>query len=120
MALPFDGGISRYYTNEAPNDVREVIASAGKSNILNANYPYEKRWDKQEYESALEDLQIELVRMQSWAKETGQRIAIIFEGRDAAGKGGWLSMYLDSARQMSANVGSDKHPNSKTCWWTKG
>ena len=90
MTLPFDGGISRYYTNEAPNDVREVIASAGKSNILNANYPYEKRWDKKEYESALEDLQIELVRMQSWAKETGQRIAIIFEGRDAAGKGGTI------------------------------
>ena len=90
MTLPFEGGISRYYTSEAPNDVREVIASAGKSNILNANYPYEKRWDKKEYESALQDLQIELVRMQSWAKETGQRIAIIFEGRDAAGKGGTI------------------------------
>ena len=104
MTLPFDGGISRYYTSEAPNDVREVIASAGKSNILNANYPYEKRWDKKEYESALQDLQIELVRMQSWAKETGQRIAIIFEGRDAAGKGGTIKRIRANLNPRNTHV----------------
>ena len=43
---------------------------------------------RKEYESKLEKLQIELVKLQSWVKRTGARIVIVFEGRDAAGKGG--------------------------------
>ena len=44
--------------------------------------------DKETYEKELKKLQVELVKVQDWVKETGQRIVIIFEGRDAAGKGG--------------------------------
>ena len=44
--------------------------------------------NKEEYQSELKKLQIELVKLQDWVRETGQRIVIVFEGRDAAGKGG--------------------------------
>jgi polyphosphate kinase 2 len=44
--------------------------------------------NKDEYEAELKKLQVELVRLQDWVKETGQRVVVVFEGRDAAGKGG--------------------------------
>jgi polyphosphate kinase 2 len=44
--------------------------------------------NKDEYEAQLKKLQVELVRLQDWVKETGQRVVVVFEGRDAAGKGG--------------------------------
>ncbi|HUC23477.1 MAG TPA: polyphosphate kinase 2, partial [Streptosporangiaceae bacterium] len=52
------------------------------------DYPYEERMSRDYYEHAKRMLQIELVKLQNWVKDTGQRIVIIFEGRDAAGKGG--------------------------------
>ncbi|MEJ8560629.1 polyphosphate kinase 2 [Yoonia sp. GPGPB17] len=90
MDLPFDGGITRYFTEDAPEDVRATVKTAKKGDIANPDYPYDSRWKRSEYDKALADLQIELVRMQAWARETGQRIAIVFEGRDAAGKGGTI------------------------------
>lgn len=54
-------------------------------------YPYEKKLDKDEYKETLEALQIELVKVQSWLGETGKRIISVFEGRDAAGKGGSIA-----------------------------
>ena len=44
---------------------------------------------RKKYERALDDLQVELVKMQAWVKHTGARIVVVFEGRDAAGKGEW-------------------------------
>lgn len=104
MDLPFDGGISRYYKEDAPKDVRKAVKSAGKSTILNPDFPYDTRWDRDTYEDALEKLQIELVRMQSWAKDTGQRIAIVFEGRDAAGKGGTIKRIRENLNPRNTRV----------------
>jgi len=50
-----------------------------------------KRLDRAAYEAELERLQVELVRMQDWIRATGTRVAVVFEGRDAAGKGGTIS-----------------------------
>ncbi|MCP4648197.1 MAG: polyphosphate kinase 2, partial [bacterium] len=47
-----------------------------------------KKIPKKEYESELEKLQVELVKLQEWVKKEGLKVVIIFEGRDAAGKGG--------------------------------
>jgi polyphosphate kinase 2 len=55
----------------------------------------EPKLDKKEYEAELFKLQIELVKMQEWVKATGARIVIIFEGRDAAGKGGIIKRILE-------------------------
>lgn len=104
MELPFDGGISRFYREDAPDEVRRAVAEAEKSAILNPSFPYEERWSKSDYEDAIAALQIELVRMQAWVKETGQRIAIVFEGRDAAGKGGTIKRFRENLNPRGARV----------------
>ncbi|WP_373636608.1 polyphosphate kinase 2 [Yoonia sp. BS5-3] len=104
MDLPFDGGISRYFKEAAPKEVRAAIKAGGKSDILNPDFPYDKRWDKDDYEAALAALQIQLVRLQSWVKDSGQRIAIVFEGRDAAGKGGTIKRIRENLNPRNTKV----------------
>lgn len=104
MDLPFDGGISRYFEETAPADVREAIRTGGKNDILNPTFPYDDRWDRAEYEEALATLQIELVRMQAWVRDTGQRVAIVFEGRDAAGKGGTIKRIRENLNPRYAKI----------------
>ena len=55
---------------------------------LEQHRPYAETIPKKEYERELHDLQVELVKLQQWVVEQGERIVIVFEGRDAAGKGG--------------------------------
>lgn len=102
--LPFDGEISRYFREDAPTGVREEINGAKKGEILATDFPFEKRWKRSEYEAALEGLQVELVKMHRWAKDTGQRIAIVFEGRDAAGKGGTIKRFRENLNPRGARV----------------
>ncbi|WP_296419249.1 polyphosphate kinase 2 [Pseudooctadecabacter sp.] len=103
--LPFDGEISRYFREDAPEDVRREIEDAKKGEILAADgFPYAKKWKRSEYEAALEALQIELVKMQSWLRESGQRVAIVFEGRDAAGKGGTIKRFRENLNPRGAKV----------------
>ena len=101
---PFDGAISTYFSDDAPRDIRKSIEGADKNDVLDDNYPYTERMKRGDYEDALDDLQIELVRMQSWVKETGQRVAIVFEGRDAAGKGGTIKCFRENLNPRGARV----------------
>lgn len=64
-----------------PDWVEENKLSAG-------NFPYDKKMKREEYDATLEALQIELVKVQFWLQATGKRVMAVFEGRDAAGKGG--------------------------------
>jgi len=57
------------------------------------DYPYDKKLKRKEYEKHLEKLQLELVKVQAWQQETDARIIIVFEGRDAAGKGGTINAF---------------------------
>ncbi|PIB24579.1 polyphosphate kinase 2 [Amylibacter kogurei] len=104
MQKPFDGAISAFYENEAPDSIRKSIQTASKKEILDKSFPYDKQMDKDEYEDTIEDLQVELVKLQSWAQESGARIAIIFEGRDAAGKGGTIKRFRENLNPRSARV----------------
>jgi polyphosphate kinase 2 (PPK2 family) len=88
MTLPFDGAISEFYKSGAPDDIRTAIKDGGKKDLISPSYPYEDRMDRKDYENEIEALQIELVKLQAWVKDTGARVAVVFEGRDAAGKGG--------------------------------
>ena len=54
----------------------------------------QEKLSKNEYESELQRLHFELIKLQEWVRKTGKRIAIIFEGRDAAGKGGAISRII--------------------------
>lgn len=104
MELPFDGAISRYFKEDAPDDVRVLVAAAEKGKNINPSFPYPDRWKRGAYSDALDALQIELVRMQAWVRDTGQRIAIVFEGRDAAGKGGTIKRFRENLNPRSAKV----------------
>ncbi|MEY8840186.1 polyphosphate kinase 2, partial [Cribrihabitans sp. XS_ASV171] len=84
------GAIARFLHEEAPGEIRKRVLEADKDEILNPDYPYDERMPGKSYDGQMEALQIELVKMQSWVKETGQRVLCIFEGRDAAGKGGTI------------------------------
>ncbi len=104
MDLPFDGAISAYFENEAPAKVRAAILDAGKNDILSNSYPHKDRLGRKTYEAELEALQIELVKMQHWAKESGARIACVFEGRDAAGKGGTIKRFRENLNPRGARI----------------
>ena len=68
------------------------------------DYPYEKKLGDDEYEETLEQLQIELVKVQFWQQKTGKRIMAVFEGRDAAGKGGAIHATMSNMNPRSARI----------------
>lgn len=104
MDLPFDGAISAFHDSAAPQQLRDAIATAGKNDIHDPDYPYKKRMGRKQYEAEMDALQIELVHLQTWAKETGERIVIVFEGRDAAGKGGTISRFRENLNPRAAHT----------------
>jgi len=101
---PFGGAISKFFENGAPKSVRKAIEDGGKKDILTGGYPYDRWMDNDDYEDQLHELQIELARLQSWVKETGARVAIIFEGRDAAGKGGCIKRFTMNLNPRGARI----------------
>ncbi|WP_415920715.1 polyphosphate kinase 2 [Tateyamaria sp. SN6-1] len=104
MSLPFDGAITEFYQSGAPDDIRDKIGNADKRDILTPTYPHSERMKRKAYEREMDALQIELVKMQDWAKETGARIACVFEGRDAAGKGGTIKRFRENLNPRGARV----------------
>ena len=67
-------------------------------------YPYKTRIRRAEYEAQKEQLQVELLKVQNWVKQTGQRIIVICEGRDAAGKGGTIKRFMEHLNPRAARV----------------
>jgi polyphosphate kinase 2 len=104
MPKPFDAAITRFYQEEAPAEVRDAIEEGNKRDVLTADYPYDRWLDKGDYQEALDALQVELVRMQAWVRETGARVVAVFEGRDASGKGGTIRRFTDNLSARSAKV----------------
>ncbi|QPZ91130.1 polyphosphate kinase 2 [Thioclava electrotropha] len=102
--IPFVGEITRYLEDEAPDAVREAIEEAGKDDMLSPSYPYDEEMKRKKYDRQMDALQVELVKMFWDAKETGKRIAVIFEGRDAAGKGGTIGRMRQNLNPRSAYV----------------
>ncbi|MEP6478148.1 MAG: polyphosphate kinase 2 [Rhodoglobus sp.] len=72
-----------------------------------------KRIPKAPYEKDLEKLQVELVNMQRWVTETGARVLVIFEGRDAAGKGGAIKRVMEYLNPRSARVVALPQPSER-------
>ncbi|GAA1740097.1 polyphosphate kinase 2, PA0141 family [Dietzia kunjamensis subsp. schimae] len=68
------------------------------------NYPYDERLDRNQYEVEKYLLQIELLKFQNWQAETGHRQVIVFEGRDAAGKGGTIKRFTEYINVRQARV----------------
>lgn len=98
------GAISAYFDDLAPDWVRDQIKAAKKSRVLDPSYPYDTRMDKDDYEEQLAALQIELVKMLAWVRDSGARVAVVFEGRDAAGKGGAIKRIRENLNPRAAGV----------------
>lgn len=67
-------------------------------------YPYKNLMSRKNYERQKYHLQVELLKLQAWVKETGQRVVILFEGRDAAGKGGTIKRFMEHLNPRGAHV----------------
>jgi polyphosphate kinase 2 len=74
-------------------------------------YPYRNLMSRKNYEKQKYLLQVELLKLQAWAKETGQRIVILFEGRDAAGKGGTIKRFMEHLNPRGARVVALEKPS---------
>jgi polyphosphate kinase 2 len=77
------------------------------------DYPYDDKMDNDDYEEELYDLQRELVKVQRWQQATGARVIIIFEGRDAAGKGGTIKRLTAYLNPRNVKVVALAKPNDR-------
>lgn len=84
-----------------------------KDIFKHGNYPYDKKMSREEYEQQKTELQIEFLKVQSWVKETGERIVILFEGRDAAGKGGTIKRIMEHLNPRGARVVALEKPSEE-------
>ncbi len=82
-------------------------------------YPYNERMSRHEYEVTKRLLQIELLKVQSWVQETGKKIVMVFEGRDAAGKGGTIKRFMEHLNPRGARVVALNKPTleESTQWY---
>ncbi|MBM1310041.1 polyphosphate kinase 2 [Sulfitobacter mediterraneus] len=67
-------------------------------------YPYKTKLDRKTYEAEKSELQVELLKVQHWVQETGQKFVLLFEGRDAAGKGGTIKRFTEHLNPRAARV----------------
>jgi polyphosphate kinase len=89
----------------SPEQVRRAFESG--------RYPYTKKLGRRDYESQKARLQAELLKVQLWAQETGQRFVLLFEGRDAAGKGGTIKRFTEHLNPRAARVVALNKPTDK-------
>jgi polyphosphate kinase 2 len=100
---------------EPPRDLaalRHDRAAIGRL-FETGEYPYRNKIRTRDYERHKAELQIELLKAQDWVKATGQRIVVLFEGRDAAGKGGTIRRFMEHLNPRGARVVALEKPSEK-------
>lgn len=88
-------------------DGEPALAAVPKDTVSGfdtGEYPYESKLCRKEYEVEKADLQVELLKVQHWVQETGQKFVLLFEGRDAAGKGGTIKRFTEHLNPRTARV----------------
>jgi polyphosphate kinase 2 len=113
MQRPFDGAISHYFREEAPKAVRKAIEKADKDDILSVSYPYRTELKDKDYEAQMEGLQRQLVRLHADVVASGKRIVAVFEGRDAAGKGGAIERLRENLNPRVASIVALAKPSDR-------
>ena len=103
-ALLLNGGDGNSKSGKSPD---EELASDWR----NGAYPYKNLLSRKHYENQKYKLQVELLKLQAWVKETGQRVVILFEGRDAAGKGGTIKRMMEHLNPRGARVVALEKPS---------
>ncbi len=108
------GGTEREFDIDEPRLPAWIKKKALKSD----SYPYDKKLDEEEYAKTLEVLQIELVKLQAWMQKTGGRALLLFEGCDAAGKGGVINAIRQNLNPRNArNVALPKPTSTEQGQW---
>jgi polyphosphate kinase 2 len=91
---------------QAPNPDEELV-----KDWRGGGYPYRNLMLRRNYERQKYRLQVELLKLQAWVKETGQKVVILFEGRDAAGKGGTIKRFMEHLNPRGARVVALEKPS---------
>lgn len=117
--IPFVGDITAFFKKDAPKEVRQAIQKAGKDDMLDPTFPYQEELDADDYDAHMAALQIELVKMLRDVIDTGKRVVVIFEGRDAAGKGGTIEVIRENLNPRSAYIVALPKPTDReaTQWY---
>lgn len=117
--IPFVGDITKYLENDAPKAIRKAIEEGKKDEILSPSYPYREEMKKKDYEAQMAALQVELVKMSWGLKEAGKRLVVLFEGRDAAGKGGTIERVRENLNPRQAYIVALPKPSEReaTQWY---
>ena len=106
-----DGG---YTVSDGHTNDPDLIDPQGRAvETWKEDYPYETRMTREEYELEKYRLQIELLKLQYWGEDTGQRHIIVFEGRDAAGKGGTIKRFTEHLNPRTARVVALNKPSDR-------
>jgi polyphosphate kinase len=97
--------IDGHSIGEDHDDDPVLIDGSGKAvDTWRENYPYAERLDRHEYDEEKYLLQVELLKFQTWASRTGTKHVLVFEGRDAAGKGGTIKRFMEHLNPRYARV----------------
>jgi polyphosphate kinase len=123
-----DIDLTQYRLNSLPDedsdedwdDDRELFGPDGQRiETWREGYPYPERMHRREYEIAKRRLQIQLLRLQYWVKDTGQKLVVVFEGRDAAGKGGTIKRFTEHLNPRGTRVVALDKPSEReqTQWY---
>tara|TARA_Y100001933_G_scaffold254960_2_gene297329 strand:+ start:1565 stop:2509 length:945 start_codon:yes stop_codon:yes gene_type:complete len=99
--------------NAAPTEFPRVTTDQVRHAFETGKYPYSKKLGRRAYEAEKASLQAELLKVQHWAQETGQRFIILFEGRDAAGKGGTIKRFTEHLNPRFARVVALNKPTDR-------
>ncbi|BBY44224.1 polyphosphate kinase 2 [Mycolicibacterium celeriflavum] len=109
-----------YTVNDEDEDDPILLDRDGKPiQTWRERYPYDERMSRDDYERVKRRLQIELLKLQKWSKRTGARHVILFEGRDAAGKGGSIQRFMEHLNPRGARVVALEKPTEeeKSQWY---
>ncbi|MCW4465377.1 polyphosphate kinase 2 [Glutamicibacter sp. MNS18] len=121
IELPLLEEAFRGYTVLDNDDDDPVLVRADGSIVdtWREDYPYGLRLDRETYEREKRALQIELLKLQKWFKATDRRLMIVFEGRDAAGKGGTIKRFTEHLNPRGARVVALEKPSEResTQWY---
>ncbi|MAU81767.1 MULTISPECIES: polyphosphate kinase 2 [Gordonia] len=110
------------FTVNDDDDDDPVLLTLPERNVVDTwrqDYPYDERMSRREYEVTKRRLQIELLKLQKWSKQTGQRHLLVFEGRDAAGKGGTIKRFNEHLNPRGARTIALEKPSEReaTEWY---
>lgn len=111
-AFPMIEVIAEQVRTSIPAKLVDAVKNTkDKKKIISASYPYKRMMKSSVYDKQIKLLQIELVKMQAWVIQNDERIVMVFEGRDAAGKGGTIKRFTENLNPRGAHVAALAKPS---------